>query len=295
MEPFTLAFYILKSKISNFQFEIIHGTFEVESDGYNDNIIEDLAKEDKVLVEDRYELKVNNVFYRYFFDDLITAFNEFNWEIRTNLESSPLRESIPSYLEKLDKELKTWFDNITVQEIPLNDENKKLYLQNNIDLSFSKSEGISSLIIENISSLFLFIKKQILETLENIDKIEKIGFDRKDIEVPEELFSNISSPYGPAGVLDIYQTALLFYYLKKYKGINPLSAESLARLVSALTGHSFQNIRTSHGFGAIADICADKAKNQNFKEIPNYNLTILKAFLNEIMKDIEAQSVKNHP
>jgi len=54
--------------------------------------------------------------------------------------------------------------------------------------------------------------------------------------------------------LDIYQSALLFHYLKESNAIIHYSDNSLAKFVHYLTGHSEQNLRRDKGFGVIWDI-----------------------------------------
>jgi hypothetical protein len=295
MEPFLKAFYTLKTIISNPLVEVVLDDFGVEEDPFNTDLIAELSAEGSYLVERRYDIRVNGIYHSVFVSDLVAAFKEFNEEIKDNFKRSSLISSIPSYLEKLTEELTLWSDNITEYETKLNSRTKWLYLYKDIDKGFLKSEGLSDSIIENISSIFLCLKYNIIETLESIKKFENPNYSEKGIDVPEDIFSNVTTPLNTTGVLDIYQTALLFYYLKKHKEIIPVSYTSLSRLVAALTGHSFQNIRTDKGYGAIAYILSDKSKNQNFKDSPNYNLIILKDFLQNIIDDIEVQINKNHP
>jgi hypothetical protein len=295
MEPFCKEFYTLKSLISNIKVEVILDDFVAEEDGFIDGYISDIYANGEYPTIKRYDVRINGIYHKIFLDDLVNAFNEFNEEIKYNLNARPLKDSIPTYLKKLTDDLIIWFDNIIEHEVKLNSQIKWFYLPKNLDQSFMLSDGIDSSIIGSISSIFIFIKNSILEILESIEKFETADFGKKEIHIPEDLFSNVLSPSSTTGVLDIYQTALFFYYLKKHKGINPVSAQSLARLVSALTGHSEHNIRTEKGFGAIANIFADKVKNQKFNDIPNYNLIVLKTFLQGIINDIENQEKKNHP
>jgi hypothetical protein len=294
MEPFYRAFYNLKSFISDLKIEVVLDNFIAEKDGFNDGIIDEIYANDSYPTVERYDVRINGMYHRIFLDELVTTFNEFNWEIKNNLKTDPLRESIPSYLEKLTEELTKWFDNIIEHEVKLNSQTKWFYIPKNVDQSFLKSEGVDKSIIDSISCIFIFLKHQIIEILENIEKFENTDSEKKEIDVPEDMFSNVVSPISTPGALDIYQTALLFHYLKKYKSIHPLPDNSLATIVNALTNHSLQNIRTIHGFGAIALIIADKTKNQNFKDTPNYNLNTLKDFLQKIIIEIDKEAAKNY-
>jgi hypothetical protein len=295
MGPLFKAFYTFKYLLSNLKVEVILDDFIMEEDPFNADLITELSADERFLTERRYDVRINGMYHKIFYGDLGNAFNEFNWEIKYNLKKGSLINNISSYFEKLEEELTILSDNITEHETKLNSQLKWLYLPKNIDKSFLNSEGLNDSIIENISSIFLFIKNNIIEIIESIKKFEDPNFAEKGIDIPEEMFSNVIIPTTSTGILDIYQTALLFYYLKKYKAIIPLTYTSLAKLVGALTGHSEQNIRTEKGFGAIADIFADRVKNQNFKDQPNYNLLILKEFMMKIIDDIELQMKKNYP
>ncbi len=95
--------------------------------------------------------------------------------------------------------------------------------------------------------------------------------------------------------LDIRQTALLFNYLKKYNVILDYQDDSLAKIVSSLTGHSEQNIRTGEGFGMIQYIKQDHpdSKTKKFKSEPNHNLIVLRYLLVEILEDLDTQMNEN--
>jgi hypothetical protein len=95
--------------------------------------------------------------------------------------------------------------------------------------------------------------------------------------------------------LDIRQTALLFYYLREFELVLKYNDDSLVKIICALTGHSEQNIRTKKGFGIIQDIKRDipDTKTRQFKEVPNYNLNVLRSVLNEIIEEIDEQTKKN--
>jgi len=219
MEPLFKAFYTLKYLLSNLKVEVILDDFIMEEDPFNADLIAEFSTNESFLTEKRYDVRINGMYHKIFNDDLGKAFNEFNWEIKYNLKKGSLINSISSYFETLEEELTILSDNITEHETNLNSQSKWLYLSKNIDKSFLKSEGLNDSIIENISSIFLFIRNNIIEIIESIKKFENPNYSEKGIDIPEEIFSNGINPSSPANALDIYQTALLFYYLKKFKAI----------------------------------------------------------------------------
>jgi len=95
--------------------------------------------------------------------------------------------------------------------------------------------------------------------------------------------------------LDVRQTALLFTYLKDSKVILNYHTNSLAEIVSALTGHSEQKIRTDEGFGMMQYIKQDNpnTKIKKFKSVPNHNLVVLKSVLTEIIEELDKQMKEN--
>lgn len=95
--------------------------------------------------------------------------------------------------------------------------------------------------------------------------------------------------------LDIRQTALFFYYLRKFDFVLDYADDSFAKIINVLTGHSEQNIRTKKGFGVIGSIKNDEpdSKPKYFIEKPNHNLEVLKSALLEIIKEIDNQIEKN--
>jgi hypothetical protein len=92
--------------------------------------------------------------------------------------------------------------------------------------------------------------------------------------------------------LDKYQSALLIYYFREKKLIQPLTDASLARIVALLTGHSETNLRTQ-GFGRIHDIKDDEVKNKELATGSFYNLRKVKEALAIIIKDID-EHIRRH-
>jgi len=87
--------------------------------------------------------------------------------------------------------------------------------------------------------------------------------------------------------LDIRQTSLLFYYLRKHEAIRYLSDTFLSELLHYLTGYSAQNLRGRTGFQHIWDINDDTVVHKDHKEEPFYNLNSVKSLLNEIITEID--------
>ncbi len=83
--------------------------------------------------------------------------------------------------------------------------------------------------------------------------------------------------------LDIYQTAILFHFLKEHHAFLDYNNEALAKFAHYLTGHSEQNLRTDKGFGEIQHIIRQDRKEEKF-----YDLKVVKKFLEEILDDIES-------
>lgn len=88
-------------------------------------------------------------------------------------------------------------------------------------------------------------------------------------------------------VLDKYQTALLFHYIMAKGIILDFNDKSLAKLISIMTPHSEQNIRTEC-LAYINQIIKDKTKDKNHPE-PNYNLNCVRRALQEIIEDIDRE------
>lgn len=93
--------------------------------------------------------------------------------------------------------------------------------------------------------------------------------------------------------LDKYQTALLFDLLRKKGAIINLKNSSLAHVISRLSPHSEQNLRTE-GLDVIDFIKVDNPsyKNKNIN-IPNQNLQAVKEVLTSILEEIDEQIKTN--
>jgi len=296
MEPYYLSFLSLKSRLDTIKIEIKYDSFPADDDNPDNIEVNSMIELEpgSILTTTRYDIIINGWYHGTFLSLLENAFNEFNREIKKNLRATPIKESIPTYLQKLTEQLMVWYNDITEHNLELDSETKWYYLPKSTNKGFLEAEGFHCSMLDNISSLFVFIKDTCLEILESIKKFEDPNYGTKGADETEELFSDIHSQTRINGPLDIYQTALLFFYLKKHQGINSENYNSIAKNVSALTGYSEQNIRTTKGFGVMGDILSDRAKNQHHKDEPNYNLITVKEFTQNIIDDIDKQIVKNN-
>ena len=291
MEPFKQAFNTFKSTIENIKVEIAFDHFIAEddcSDSFSTNNISEIYSRGEIPYTERYDIRINGIYHRNFIDELEEKFDAFRSEIKNNQKVGLLAEKLPSYFKELRGELMKWNERISEREVQLKDQKYWIYLDKNIDRDFLSSEGLSETIITNLSDVFLFQKNRIIEILEhdtNISFTEEENSESIDggEEEPEKI-----------GALDIYQSALLFDYLRKHGGIQNHTSSNLSPLIHSLTGHSAQNLRTDKGFGVMAYIKSDKAKNKNYDHIPNYNLINVKEFLNKIIDDIRGEIDKNN-
>lgn len=106
-------------------------------------------------------------------------------------------------------------------------------------------------------------------------------------ELPEN-FSLTTEKIKADQVLDIKQTALLFFLLRKHKATINYSDRSLAQIVHYLTGHSKDNLRTHKGFGQIWNIMKETRQ-----DTANYNLKKLRGFLQGMIQEIDELEQKN--
>ena len=100
------------------------------------------------------------------------------------------------------------------------------------------------------------------------------------IQLPEDF--KLTSMNLKASGLDINQTAILFYMLRKKDAFLNYNDSDLAKFAHYLTGHSEQNLRTRKGFGAIQDIMDQYRQGES-----SFNLKSLKIFLEELIEDID--------
>jgi len=102
-----------------------------------------------------------------------------------------------------------------------------------------------------------------------------------------ELDPKLKFKYPPAVIkaLDLYQTSILFDYLKGADAILPYDNKSLAKLLHHLTGHSEQNIRTN-GLAHIHTIKNEvraKEGKHNLKKVK----TLIEGLLAQINSDLK--------
>ena len=144
-------------------------------------------------------------------------------------------------------------------------------------------------LIKNIDSTPIdpSTEKLIIETLgeefqKELELEEEHGKDAIIQQLPENFSSNKNESANLK--LDIKQTAILFYQLKKHKAIYPFSDQALAKLVSNITGHSEQNIRTKKGFGAYWDLIKESREGMT-----NFHAKKVKEFLQAIIDELDKE------
>ncbi|QMU27690.1 hypothetical protein [Adhaeribacter radiodurans] len=114
-----------------------------------------------------------------------------------------------------------------------------------------------------------------------------------ELELPSEIKLPLPKKSKKIERLDTRQSALLYFYLRKFDAILNYSDTSLAKLMHALTGHSEQKLRTEKGLGVIWDIMEDTVKDNTFNHVPDYNLDTVKKLLSEVITEIDNQKKKN--
>ena len=120
-------------------------------------------------------------------------------------------------------------------------------------------------------------------SLDVIENLEKKDSPEMIYELPSD-FSLQSRETNQDASLDIRQSAILFYLLRKHKAIIPYSDASLAKFVHYLTGYSESNLRTRKGLGNYWSIIKE-----NREGISNYNAIKVKEFLETVLEDLEKQ------
>jgi len=172
--------------------------------------------------------------------------------------------------------------------------NKLLKIDNN-QLSIFKYALVSKQIADlylNILIEFLTIRlnalspeidKYYITAPESKETEKRIG-DKTIYELPEN-FSLIEQSIN-SEALDIRQTAILFYYLRKHHATIEYSDKSYAKLVHYLSGYSAENLRKRKGFGNIIEISKetrDGVKHSNLKNVR----TLLEKIISDIDKEIK--------
>ena len=105
------------------------------------------------------------------------------------------------------------------------------------------------------------------------------------VELPED-FSLIEQSIN-SEALDIRQTAVLFYYLRKHHATIEYSDKSYAKLVHYLSGYSAENLRKRKGFGNIIEISKETRGG-----VEKSNLKNVKSLLEKIISDIDKEIKK---
>lgn len=167
----------------------------------------------------------------------------------------------------------------------LNADDKQLSVFAYVQLSKQIADVYSKILIEFLTvklntispehNKYYVVAPEDKETVKMID--EKIIY-----ELPEN-FSLIKNGLK-SEALDIKQTAVLFYYLRKHKATIDYGDKSFSKLIHYLTGHSANNLRQKSGFGNIIEILRS-SKNG----IEKNNLKKVKELLENILHDIDKE------
>lgn len=248
--------------------------------------------------------------YRYFFsfqfDGFATPedyrnyierrFNDFKRELGDIIESD---ESLASRLEILEN-YRIEFEELRTLYLPKVDiyssENKSYLAHKNEKITFNSDRKIfeSTLLIDK--SKFLSIQLNVIErSLIYIkSKIDILKFIETSAG-KKQVKTSATKKEEAIKALDIYQSALLFHYLGRSGAILPFNSNNkLAPLISELTGHSEQNLRTEC-LNQIVDIV--KGMHGNIPEIikrKSHNLDRIEAVINEILRSIREDRSRYH-
>jgi hypothetical protein len=169
-----------------------------------------------------------------------------------------------------------------------------LLTHNNIRVKKDSEKNTSEYVLKSIIHSFLTIQKQSIsdilffleakiELLREIQGSELVNIKHKGkIKIP-----------NPINTLNRYQSALLFYYLYEVGCIHLISANKLAPLISQLTGHSENTLRTE-ALNKIIDIKKGTVGDlTNIRKDPDFNLKEVKKFIKLILNKIDEDLIKN--
>lgn len=169
--------------------------------------------------------------------------------------------------------------------------NQWVYKDYPSDTKFPKIEEQKINVFQNLQKELEFYRKGLEDLLDELktnqnSENERTNLSSYTIEISEGYNFSKLRISGDV-ILDKYQTALLFNYLREKEIIlKGYSNAGLAKIAAALTGHSENNLRTEDGFGVIARIKSDKLKNSDKAKGEYYNLNTLNAALKQIIDQI---------
>ena len=223
-------------------------------------------------------------------------FNEFKRELGDLIESD---ESLTTKLEILEnyriefEQLKTYY----LPEIDIYSIDYKSYLKHkNEKITYSSEKKIFESNLLKDKSEFLSVQLNIIERCLILIKsrIDIVKFV-EDTEVKKQGKVVRKTPEETIKKLDIYQSALLFNYLIKAGAILQFDSNNkLAPLISDLTGHSAQILRTEC-LNKIIDIV--KGAEGNIPELikrKSHNLDRVESVVTEILGRIREDRSRYH-
>lgn len=292
------------------EFQNIEIEIKVLGQSYvNGDLIEILGDEDScdpstLSIEWSFEFKFNNDFIVHhldygkprldYKDFIIKKVNDFYREI------GDLVEKDSDYSEKMIilNDYRTRFT--LISEVYTEEEYSycriKCILLNhkNVRIKKDSDNNISEYEFKNILHSFLIIQKQAISNIlffleSKIELLREIG----NYEVVKAKTRGTTRKIEPIETLNKYQTALLFDYLKDTGAIHTFQANTLAPLISQLTGHSEHNIRTE-ALNKIIDI--KKGSIGDLRQIikdPDVNIRVVRNIIKSILSKIDEDLDKN--
>jgi hypothetical protein len=289
-----VAYYKLIEEFSNISIRIL-----VSNEQYSGEVVHDEFEDDfypifwsfDVCFQNDFILKWNQLQpikkeYENWLDNLTMRFNrELNDEIENCQNQFELLNLLTDYKLKFS-ELKNnylpiglWEDGV---ESITNDRISYLYPEN---------KSIEEKELRKIKSALLWVQvNELTKILETIDsKINLVnsfsGGNKKTMPIKRNI--------PPLEKLDLYQTSLLFFYLDEVGAIKYNSSREISPIVSQLTGHSEQNLRTE-AFSKIIDIKRGLVgRKPLLQQNPSLNIAKVKEIVLEILHKINDDLEKN--
>jgi hypothetical protein len=165
---------------------------------------------------------------------------------------------------------------------------------NNIRIIIDSDKNISEHNKKHIIHSFLTIQKQVISNIlffldSKIEILREIG----TYELNNVKSNKSTKKLEPIDKMNKFQSALLFNYLQDNGAIHPMVPYKLAPLISQLTGHSEQKLRTE-AFSNLVDVKKGKAGDKTqLQKDPDINLKIVKDTVKSILKSIDEDLEKN--
>lgn len=229
--------------------------------------------------------------YKEYIKDLV---EKFKVEIDRVIRSEKTYSEKMVYLNEFNTKFSIVSDLYFIKEYTHPNFKQDFYYHNNTKIINDYANPIDDYSLRYLLHNFFTIQKQTISEIlfylgAKIDLLKEIGEYETSIKTQTKAKKSIE----PLKVLNLYQTALLFSYLREVEVISYTSSNSIAPIVNLLTGHSSQNIRTK-AFDYIPDVKSGKEgdKNQTLKD-PNINLKQVKDVVLKILAKVNEDLDKN--